>query len=46
MKGALINELRIAISEPGIVELTGTLFTDGSMTKLPAFIFPMVSQTT
>ena len=41
VKGVLINELRIAISEPGIIELSGTIFTDGTMTKKMAFVFPM-----
>ena len=39
VKGVLINELRIILSEPGILEVSGTFFTDGTMENLPAFMF-------
>ena len=40
VKGALLNELRLVLSEPGILELSGTFFTDGSTTAMPAYTFP------
>ena len=40
VKGVILNELRIALSEPGILEVSGTLFTDGTSTTKQAFSFP------
>ena len=41
VKGVIINELRIAMTEAGILEVSGTLFTDGVLTDVTApFSFP------
>ena len=40
VKGVIINELRIAMTEAGILEVSGTLFTDGVLTDAPTFTFP------
>ena len=39
MKGAILNELRIALTERGFLEVSGTLFTDGNAIAKPAFVF-------
>ena len=41
VKGVIVNELRIALSEPGILEVSGTLFTDGTSTTQQAFDFAL-----
>ena len=35
VKGAILNELRIALTERGFLEVSGTLFTDGTVTDKP-----------
>ena len=42
VKGAILNELRIALSERGVLEVSGTIFTDGTATPKPlGFAFPL-----
>ena len=41
VKGAILNELRIAMTERGVLEVSGTLFTDGTAEAVPmTFNFP------
>ena len=40
VKGAILNELRIALTERGFLEVSGTLFTDGTSTPQMGFNFP------
>lgn len=43
VKGVVINELKLEISKKGRLDITGTAFTDGTLTASPTFEFPTTS---
>jgi len=43
VKGVVINEFKIAMDSPGRLTVTGTAFTDGTMTANPTYTFPPIS---
>ena len=43
VKGVILNELRIALTERGFLEVSGTLFTDGTSTPQMGFNFAATS---
>lgn len=45
VKGVIVNELKIALTTAGILNVTGTFFTDGSLTAQPGFVFPTSQET-
>jgi hypothetical protein len=40
VKGGVVNEARVVIDKPGIVTVSGTVFTDGSMSTQSSYTFP------
>ena len=43
VKGVVMNELHVSMDSPGRLTVTGTAFTDGTMTAEPSYVFPTIS---